>query len=260
MTKRATGTFYAGTSGWSYADWAGGRFYPRGLKPGDWLAYYAREFTTVEVNMTFYRLPKAELLERWRAVVPKNFVFAVKLSRPITHIKRLRDCDEELKTFFDTCRPLGRSRGPLLAQLPPSLRRDDALLEDFLKAVKHAGIRRSWKGLAIEFRNPEWICPEVYRLLNEHGAAAVLADMPRCPVTKPNDAPFVYVRRHGPGGRYRGRYSRRHIGEDARRIRDWLAAGQDVYVYFNNDVEGYAVDNARELIEAVNCETVCPPD
>jgi uncharacterized protein YecE (DUF72 family) len=136
----------------------------------------------------------------------------------------------------------------LLVQLPPSLRKDAALLDGFLADLKRAARSVRWK-IAVEFRNSDWLCEPVYKLLDRHRAALVLADMPRCPITEPNEVRFVYVRRHGPGGRYRGCYAKRHLSGDASRIRKWLDQGRDVYVYFNNDIDGHAIDNARTLEE-----------
>jgi uncharacterized protein YecE (DUF72 family) len=252
----ARGTCYIGTSGWSYTHWAKGRFYPRGMKPGDRLAFLAEHFSTVEINSSFYRLPRPEMIARWRSVTRPGFRFAVKLWRRITHEKRLQDCGAELADFLALVGALGSKRGPLLVQLPPSLRRDEARLDGFLTQLRAAarpaaGKRARRWAVTVEFRNPEWLCDEVYRLLTRHRAAVCLADLPRCPITEANAAPFVYIRRHGPGGRYRGCYGPEHIAGDARRIRAWLASGRDVYVYYNNDLEGYAVDNARQLMAAV---------
>lgn len=248
----SAGRCYIGTSGWSYSHWAKGRFYPKGLRPGDWLRFYADHFDTVEINASFYRLPRPEFVTRWRTLTGSRFRFAVKLWRRVTHEKRLVDCGPALDAFFAAVAGLGPKRGPLLVQLPPSLRKDLDRLAAFLAVLKKATGRRRWK-LAVEFRSPDWLCPQVYRLLDQHGAAVCLADLRRCPITEPNEAPFVYVRRHGPGGRYRGCYSAAHVAEDAERIRAWLADGRDVFVYYNNDVEGHAVDNARQLREAVGC-------
>ena len=246
----ARGKCYIGTSGWSYAHWAKGRFYPKGLKQGEWLSFFARHFGTVEINSTFYRMPKPEMVSRWQQVTGSRFRFAVKLWRRITHQKRLAGCGRELGDFFEVARLLGPKRGPLLVQLPPSMRKDVARLETFLAELKKVLGRSRWK-VAIEFRNTDWLCEQVYELLDGHGAALCLADMERCPITEPNDVSFVYVRRHGPGGRYRGCYAPAHIAADADHVRGWLQAGKDVFVYYNNDIGGHAVDNARQLIEAV---------
>lgn len=246
----AQGTCYVGTSGWSYPHWAKGRFYPKGMKQGDWLRFYAEHFSTVEVNMTFYRLPTVKLVERWRDIAPDSFLFTIKLWRRITHEKRLADCGDEVRRVIEAVSALSTKRGPLLVQLPPSMRCDPILLDRFLAVLHQTAADVSWR-IAVEFRNTGWLCRAVHDVLDRHGAALCLADMPRCPVTEPNAAPFVYVRRHGPGGRYRGRYAEEHVAADAARVRQWLNQGRDVYVYFNNDIEGHAVDNARQLIDAV---------
>jgi len=250
MRIMARGKCYIGTSGWSYAHWAKGRFYPKGLKQGAWLGYFAERFGTVEINSSFYRLPKPEYVTRWRMVTGARFRFAVKLWRRITHVKRLLDCDSELRDFLAVASELGPKRGPLLVQLPPSLRKSMSRLDEFLAALKKVAGRTRWK-VVVEFRNRDWLCDEVYELLNRHKVALCLADLPRCPITEPNDVSFVYVRRHGPSGGYRGCYTPRHIAADADRIHGWLADGKDVFMYYNNDIDGHAVDNARQLIEAV---------
>jgi uncharacterized protein YecE (DUF72 family) len=244
------GKCHIGTSGWSYAHWAKGRFYPKGMKPGEWLRFFARHFDTVEINSSFYRLPKPDFVSRWRQVTGSRFRFAVKLWRRITHLKRLADCSRQLEDFFEIAGLLGPKRGPLLVQLPPSMRKDVARLDAFLTDLKKATGRSRWK-VAVEFRNTDWLCKEIYELLNRHRVALCLADMERCPITEPNDVSFVYLRRHGPGGRYRGCYGAAHIAADADRIRGWLQAGREVFVYYNNDIDGHAVDNAHQLIEMV---------
>jgi uncharacterized protein YecE (DUF72 family) len=247
MAKRSQ--LYVGTSGWSYQHWAAGRFYTKGLKPGDWLAFLSQRFPTVEVNSTFYRLPRETSVDRWCKVTGRTFRFAVKLWRMITHRKKLVDCDEHLRDFFRIARGFGAKRGPLLVQLPPSLHKDVARLDAFLKRLRKAMGRLRWR-VAVEFRHASWDDAETTALLDAHDAALCLADMPRCPFTEPGNVDFAYVRRHGPGGRYRGCYAEEHIADDADQIGAWLNAGKDVYVYYNNDIGGHAVDNARQLLTA----------
>ena len=246
----AIGKCHVGTSGWSYAHWAKGRFYPKGMKPGQWLEFFARHFGTVEINSSFYRIPKTDYIKRWREVTGGRFRFAVKLWRRITHEKRLADCARELGDFFEVVGTLGPKRGPLLVQLPPSMQLDLDRLNEFLTELKKVMGGTRWR-TALEFRNADWLSEETHVLLNRRGVALCLADMPRCPITEPNDVAFVYIRRHGPGGRYRGCYAPTHIAADARRIRGWMEAGKDVFVYYNNDIDGHAVDNARQLVEAL---------
>jgi uncharacterized protein YecE (DUF72 family) len=244
-----TGRGLIGTSGWSYAHWAKGRFYPRGLAQRDRLAHYARRFRTVEVNATFYRLPRPEYVERWLEITGGRFRFAVKLSRRITHQMQLAGCDEELGRFFEVVSGFGRKRGPLLVQLPPYLSVDPRLLDDFLRALKSNMGKPRWR-VVVEFRNDDWLCKDVLEILDRRRAALCLSDMPRCTTEKPNDVDFVYVRRHGVG-RYSGSYPPAALEKDAGRVRGWLSRGRDVYVYFNNDLGGHAVDNARDLAERV---------
>lgn len=244
------GKCYIGTSGWSYAHWAKGVFYPKGMKPGEWLPFLAGFFNTVEVNSSFYRLPRPEFVKRWRAITPGRFRLAMKMWRRITHDKRLRDCRREVRDFLTVISELGPKRGPILVQLPPSLRRDDDLLDDFLLDFRSTA-RPSRPRITVELRHTSWLCPEVYALLDLHNVALCLADLPQYQVTEPNNAKFIYIRRHGPVGAYRGLYTARHINKDAAAIRQWLCQGRDVYIYYNNDIEGFAVANAAQLMEAL---------
>ncbi|HUT24662.1 MAG TPA: DUF72 domain-containing protein [Sumerlaeia bacterium] len=249
------GECYVGTSGWSYSHWAKGRFYPKGLKQGEWLRFYSERFPTVEVNSSFYRIPKLEFISRWRELTDPRFRFAVKLWRRITHEKRLAKCAQDLADFLSAVAPLQPKLGPLLVQLPPSLKCDIDLLESFLSGLEKVertsktAERRGPLKATVEFRNKDWLNRQTHELLDRHNASLCLSDLPKCSVAEPNRAGFVYIRRHGPGGDYRGRYPAEAIAEDAARIRGWIDEGRDVYVYFNNDIDGYAVDNARQLIE-----------
>ena len=237
------GSVRIGTSGYSYAHWRGA-FYPPGVPQRRWLEYYAERYDTVEINMTFYRLPRVETFEGWRRRTPEGFRFAVKGSRLITHRKRLADCEEPLTALRDGARRLGEKLGPVLWQLPPSLGRDVERLRAFI-----ALLRRRWPDArhAFEFRNPAWYAEEVFALLRESGMTLCLADMPRARVDDVLTAPLVYVRRHGPGGCYRANYTSGHLREDAARLRAWAASGCEVYVYFNNDIKGHALRNAADL-------------
>lgn len=246
MAEAKRGICRVGTSGWSYPHWGKGRFYPVGLPAGKWLSYLAEHLDTVELNASFYRPPRPAMIQRWRDALPVGFPMAVKLWRRITHDKKLADCGQEIRDFLEIVNELGTRRGPMLVQLPPSLHKDLARLEAFLEELKAAMGRRRWR-VAVEFRHASWLEDATRELLDRFDVAMVLADMPRCATDQANRASFVYVRRHGPGGRYRGCYSPEMLAEDARRIRGWLEEGRDVYVYFNNDVEGYAIDNARQL-------------
>lgn len=245
------GTAYIGTSGWNYKHWRQ-IFYPEGLKAALWLNYFAERFDTVEINTSFYRIPRAATVAAWPAQTPPGFTFAAKLWRGITHYKKLLGCRPHLESFFAALGELPRDRrAPLLIQLPPG----QGLALDKLKAfwddLEAAGAA-GWR-VAVEFRHPSWLIEDVYRWLAGRDAAVCVHDMwGRGETERPNDASFVYVRRHGSGqGRYSGDYSQAQIDEDAARIRHWLSVGRDVYAYYNNDIGGHALTNARQLRETV---------
>jgi len=228
-----------GCSGWSYQHWKG-RFYPGRAPESGWLGLYAETFDTVEVNATFYRLPLRSTVAGWAARTPRTFLFAVKASRYLTHVKRLRDLPAGLARLEERIAPLREADklGPVLWQLPASFRRDDVRLAETLARLpdgRHA----------FEFRHPSWFDDDVYALLREHRAALVVADRNGLP-----EAPWVdtagwwYVRlHHGRAGR-RGNYSPAELARWAERLR---GRSDDAYVYFNNDWEGFAPQNAATL-------------
>jgi len=243
------GRAFIGTSGWMYRHWANGVFYPPRLRQIDWLEYYAGQFPTVEINASYYRLPSEEAVAHWRKVAPKGFLFAVKCWRRITHLRRLKPtCWDDLEIFLQRIKPLGNHLGPLLVQLPPSMKADLDLLEAFLKMLpKRLG--KTPLRVALEVRHPSWLTDETRNLLDRFAVSLVIADWHKCNVTETNDAPFVYIRRHGAAGPYAGCYTDSHLKADAEMIVRFLKQPRDVYVYFNNDVHGYAVQNARRLTE-----------
>ena len=230
-----------GCSGWNYDDWRG-RLYPEGMGPARWLRRYAEMFDTVEVNSTFYRLASTAAVERWVEQTPPEFTFAVKASRYLTHIRRLRQIGDGVELFYDRIDPLVRSgkSGPVVWQLPPNFRRDDERLAAALEELppgRHC----------FEFRHPTWFAEPVYELLREHETALVIGDHPRWPFqARELTTDWTLVRlHHGRRGR-RGNYSASEIEEWAERIEGWRRRA-DVFVYFNNDWEGFAVENARRL-------------
>jgi uncharacterized protein YecE (DUF72 family) len=230
-----------GCSGWNYADWRE-RVYPKGLPPARWLEFYAGLFDTVEVNTTFYRLPKRDAVARWVEQSPDGFCFAVKVSRYITHIKRLTDLEGGLARFYERIEPLAESPklGPVLWQLPPTFKRNDERLASALAALP-AGRH------CFEFREPSWYADEVYALLRDHGVALVIPDSPKYPFrTLELTADWTFIRlHHGSRGR-RGNYSESELEQWAQRIEAWRRDA-DVYAYLNNDWEGFAVRNALWL-------------
>ncbi|HYE05457.1 MAG TPA: DUF72 domain-containing protein [Planctomycetota bacterium] len=237
-----------GTSGWNYRHWRT-RFYPEDVPVADWLPWFAARFATVELNTTFYGIPAPTTTARWPTRVPRGFRFAVKLWKGITHYKRLKDCGAHLERFFAAVEPLGAARGPLLVQLPGRWHRDAARLDSFLRDARSAASLR-WR-IAVEVRDPDWVHPEIYRVLDRHGAAMALADLPKCPVIEPNDAPLVYVRRHGPHGGYRANYPPERLAADAAAVARWLGEGRDCWCYYNNDIDGCALDDATALADQV---------
>ena len=249
-------SLHIGCSGWHYADWAG-RVYDVGLSRAEWLHAYTERFDTVELNNSFYRLPEAVQFRRWREAVPPGFVFAVKASRFLTHIKRLRDPEEPLARLLDRARHLGSRLGPLLYQLPPRWIPDRDRLAGFLAALPRT-VGRDARPLqhVIEFRDPRAYTDEVFGMLRDADVSLCLHDMPESAPPRVQIGPIAYVRMHGFDTRYGGRYSAEALADWAAwlgRVRD---EGRDVYVYFNNDREANAVVNAEELRELMGTAPV----
>jgi uncharacterized protein YecE (DUF72 family) len=235
---------YVGTSGYVYPHWRR-RFYPTALPVREWLPFYAHEFVTVELNNPFYRLPSAEAFAGWRRAVPRRFVFAVKASRFLTHMKKLKDPEAPLRLLLGRARALGATLGPILFQLPGNFHLDLARLDRFLRALGRQRLVRDLRA-TLEVRHASWLDVAALSRLERAGLALCFADWRDVPITGPVTADFVYVRRHGTAA---GGYSEAALRADARAVRGWLDAGRDVYVYFNNDAKGYAVRNARRLAE-----------
>lgn len=238
------GRIHIGTSGWHYAHWVG-PFYPSCLHSDDFLSHYARSFRTVEINNTFYHLPETATLEAWRDETPPGFVFACKASRYITHMKKLREPARSTARFLEAVRILGDKLGPILFQLPPRWHANAERLEDFLQALPD-GLR-----YAFEFRDESWFTPRIYQVLARHDAALCAYDLMGWRSPAKTTAGFVYLRLHGPCSAYGGNYGGRTLRGWARRLLTWRNTGLDVYCYFNNDQGGYAVQNARHLVDMV---------
>ncbi|KKR60932.1 MAG: hypothetical protein UU00_C0024G0009 [Microgenomates group bacterium GW2011_GWC1_40_35] len=226
---------FIGTSGWTYKDWQG-LFYPKDLSQRKWLEYYGRHFKTVEVNSTFYRQMKPETFKNWAETVPQDFVFAVKVSRFITHIKRL----ERLEDFLVHCSQL------IVHSKRKSMNREP----------------RTVNRIAFEFRDQSWFDESIYKILRKYNAALVIAESgsfwpssAEASEGKPSEevitADFVYIRFHGEGGSYASKYTDKELKSWANRIRKWRKRGLDVYAYFNNDVAGFAIENAKTLISLI---------
>jgi uncharacterized protein YecE (DUF72 family) len=242
MTKR--GKFWVGTSGWSYMHWIG-PFYAPELRPDEFLKYYVERFNTTEINSTFYRLPKAETVRRWRTLAPPCFIYSVKANRQITHVKRLIDPKDTIPPFLERMSLLKEKLGPILFQLPPSMKFDLERLGAFLDALDGAYL---W---AFELRNKSWFDDRTFDLLRRHNAAMCLYDFEGLRPPEVITANFIYIRLHGPEVRYRGSYSQQFIESLANKICRWTDDGYDVFCYFDNDEAGYAAINALQLSQLV---------
>ena len=230
-----------GCSGWNYGHWRE-RVYPKGLPASRWLEHYATLFDTVEVNTTFYRLPRPSAVANWVEQSPAGFVFAVKSSRYLTHIKRLTELAGGVERFYEHIRPLARSPklGPVLWQLPENFRRDDERLASALERLPRGRH-------CFEFRHESWFAPDVYALLREHGVALVVGDHPKRPFqTHELTASWTFVRFHYGKRGQNGNYSERELEDWARRLETWRRR-VEVFAYFNNDWQGYAVTNGLWL-------------
>ena len=233
---------HVGTSGWHYEDWAG-PFYPKDLSKRDFLAYYAEHFDTVEINNSFYQLPKKETLKAWRKTVPPGFLFTVKASRYITHMKKLKDAHDALSSFLKRVEALGDKLGPILFQLPPKWHFNPDRFYDFLEALppEHR--------YAFEFRDLSWQDSKAYEAMKLFGIAFCIYDLEGYLAPKEITADFIYIRLHGPGDAYRGKYDVQTLSGWVGAFSAWSNQGNEVFCYFDNDEAGYAAQNAMRLQE-----------
>jgi uncharacterized protein YecE (DUF72 family) len=238
-------TCWIGTSGWQHDSFAG-RFYPDDLAQSDRLSFYADTFDTVEVNNTFYQSPDEETLHAWRAQTPDDFTFAVKANQYITHFKKLKDPDEPVRNLYRNVAPLGDALGPILFQCPPNWHQNLERLHNFLETLDDTHRH------VFEFRDPTWLNDGTTEALAAHDAAFCIYDFGDRETLRTVTTEWVYVRLHGAGEKYRGRYSDDALDEWADAIADWQADGLDVYVYFNNTAgDGHAPHDAQRLRERV---------
>jgi uncharacterized protein YecE (DUF72 family) len=238
---------HVGCSGWEYKHWAGD-FYPADLPKSRWFEHYASRFDTVEINNTFYRLPEESTFARWAERAPRRFIYAVKASRFLTHMKKLNNPEEPVDRLFSRMKPLRKRLGPVLYQLPSNFKLDLPRLEHFLQVLPR-DIRH-----VVEFRDPTWYITAVDSLLERHGVARCLHDMKGSATARERIGPFIYVRFHGASGTYSGGYSRSRLERWADWLRQQLASGVDVYAYFNNDVGGHAPCDAVTLRQFLRTE------
>jgi uncharacterized protein YecE (DUF72 family) len=235
-----------GCSGFLYDHWRG-PFYPEDLPRNLWLDYYCRHFSTVELNVTFYRLPERETFAKWYLATPEGFVFSLKGSRFITHVKKMKDCAEPIEAFYSRASVLKEKLGVILWQLPPTLNMDVERLKEFLEALRPYRVRN-----AFEFRNKTWINKKIFTLFEKENIALCMADHPDFLHNLPVTADFIYIRRHGEGGGYATSYSTEALREDAKFIKSHSKKKKEVFIYFNNDAFGYAPKNAMELISLID--------
>lgn len=244
MKKRRGAKIFIGTSGWSYKHWKG-NFYPADIKDTDEFSWYLKFFETVEINSSFYHLPKDQTFINWKMKTPPGFLFSVKASRYITHMKKLKNDDNALENFLKVADNLKRKLGPVLFQLPPGWKLNLPRLEEFLSQLprKHR--------YTFELRNHSWFDQRVYNLLRKYNCALCIYNLEYflSPVLTTTD--FVYIRFHGPETKYAGNYSKKFLKSWAKKILQWKEEGLDVYVYFDNDQNGYAAFNAQTLIQYV---------
>ena len=236
---------YVGTSGWHYKHWLGD-FYPPRFPSERMFPWYARQFRTVELNNSFYRLPEQRTFAQWKKLAPAGFVFAVKASRFITHIKRLNQVEDAVDLFFSRAKPLGHSLGPVLFQLPPHWKANLERLAQFLSILP-----KRYR-YAMEFRDESWSTEEVFALLREHNVALCIHDWREMDWPIERTADFTYLRFHGSGQPYGGNYSDDVLRKWARLVQSWRLGLESAFIYFNNDIGGHAVRNALSLASMID--------
>jgi len=255
IMKNKIRRIFIGTSGWVYNDWEG-IFYPEDLRSKDKLKYFSEHFKTAEINYSFYHLPKPATYQNWYSKTPKDFVFAVKASRYISHIKRLKDVKEAWETFLKNALNLKEKLGPILLQLPPSFKYNSENLsrvKEFLAFATKIKNKRANLRLAIEVRHPSFKNPKFFDLLKKYKAVLVVSDSSDwIKIEKSKLADFVYVRMHGPKTMFSSKYSNEELEDLAQKIKKWQKQRLDIYCYFNNDVSGFAVENAKTLLKFCN--------
>jgi uncharacterized protein YecE (DUF72 family) len=244
MARPARGAVRIGCSGWIYSHWRE-RFYPKELAQKQWFHHYAGIFDTVEVNNSFYHLPSEQAVAQWEEQAPAGFVYAVKVNRFITHMKKLKDPKEPLRKFLARMRGLGEHLGPLLYQLPPHWNCNPERFRDFLDTLPPGLIH------VFEFRDQSWVNSEIFSALDAHGASLCVHDMIGIEVPRVAIGPVAYVRFHGTLPRYAGGYSEDSLRSWAQWLREQAGAGRTAFAYFNNDVGAHAVVDAQTLRAAL---------
>jgi uncharacterized protein YecE (DUF72 family) len=242
MPKKA---YHIGTSGWSYKHWKE-LFYPPKMKTTDWFDFYAEQFDTSEINMSFYNLPKIQTVENWATKAPKGFKFCPKLSRYITHMKKLHDPDEPLEKFFTVFEPLQKLMGPVLVQLPPMVKFNYDLAENFFKALK---VYRK-NEFVLEVRHDSWLKDDSLTLMSKYNIGLVISQSGKVfPYSEMVTAKNIYIRFHGPKELYASQYSTQMLASYANKFASWIDEGHLIWAFFNNDIHGYAFADAKRLKE-----------
>jgi uncharacterized protein YecE (DUF72 family) len=237
--KKSLPTCHIGTSGWSYEHWKE-TFYPEGLKAVEWLNYYAKIFSTVEINTTFYHTPRHKTVQHWHDQVSKDFIFSMKMNRYITHRKKLNDSQESLEIFYKSIQHLKAKVGPILVQLPPSFKINEERLITFINLLDHQ------YRYTFEFRHESWFVDRVYEILKEHQMALCITDLNGKQSPEEITADYTYIRLHGPHHAYQGSYGPKRLKVWKEKIEKWLT-DCSVYCYFDNDEKSYATKDAQFL-------------
>jgi uncharacterized protein YecE (DUF72 family) len=243
------GKIHIGTSGWSYKHWKN-EFYPEGMKPTDYLTYYAKFFDITEINTSFYHLPKDTTITGWAEKVPKKFKFCPKISRYITHIKRLKDPEQTLEKFFAVFEPMKEKLGPVLIQLPPTLKFDYDVAEHF-----YTVLREEYKGFqyVMEVRHETWLSDDSLNLMTRFDMGFVVSQSgAKFPYSEMVTAKNIYVRFHGPEALYASSYSDEQLVYFAEKFKEWVEEGHHIWAFFNNDVHGHAYENAKRLEQFID--------
>jgi len=240
-----------GTSGWYYNHWSG-LFYPANLPKTRWFQYYAEHFDSVEVNNTFHQLPKQESVKKWYAQAPKNFIYTVKANRYITHIKRLKNASDALERFFETVDLLKQKLGPVLYQLPPSLQKDLDLLGGFIRLLPKNRIA------VFEFRHKSWYSDDTFELLNKFNVGFCVHDMPSKQSPRINTGNIIYIRFHGSTEKYSGNYTKSTLKDWVHWLKEQNKKARRIYIYFNNDFNAFAVENAKQIKEQILKDKIFP--
>lgn len=244
---------HIGTSGWSYKHWKG-IFYPKNVKPAEYLTFYARHFPVSEINNSFYKLPAKETVAKWTDMVPDDFLFCPKMSRYLSHLKKLRDPREPLERFFNIFAPFKKHLGPILIQLPANSRFHMEVAENFYEETDQYDDFR----FALEVRHPSWFSEESIGLMKKHGISLVFSQADRFPYHEEITAKDIYLRFHGPTSLYSSSYSDEILEDYAEKFAAWADDGHEVWAFFNNDVGGHAIHNAKRLQELVDAKIYEP--